>query len=275
LPDLEQGVAAHYRHGGLEAALLAALAAAGKNPERLAPHDLMGADEFHIGGTQATQDLAAQLGLHANMHLLDIGSGLGGPARHLSATHGCRVTGIDLSEEYVAVATSLTRRMGLAEHVTFHLASANRLDFPPASFDGATVLHVGMNVPDKTALFAAVHAALRPGGFLAVYDVMRTGEEDLDFPLPWSSTPETSFVETPEAYRAALTSAGFTIVTERNRREFAMEFFAAMRARMAQSGPPPIGLGLVMGPTAQRKTGNMSAMIGRGTIAPVEIIARR
>jgi len=275
LPDLEQDVAAHYRHGGLEAALLAALAAAGKNPDRLAPHDLMGADEFHVGGAQATQHLAAQLGLHANMHLLDIGSGLGGPARQLSAEHGCRVTGIDLSEEYVRVATSLTRRMGLAEHVTFHLASANRLDFPPASFDGATLLHVGMNVPDKAALFAAVHGALRPGGFLAVYDMMRIGEEPLDFPLPWSGAPETSFVETPDAYRAALTRAGFTIATERNRRDFAMETFAAMQARVAQSGPPPIGLGLVMGPAAQQKTGNMRAMIGRGTIAPVEMIARR
>ena len=209
--DVEKDLTAHYRHGGLEAALMAALAAAGKDTGRLTPHDLMGSDEFHIGGAQATQELAAQLGLHANMHLLDIGSGLGGPARHLSAEYGCRVTGIDLSEEYVGVATSLTRRMGLSEHVTFHLASANRLDFPPASFDGATVLHVGMNVPDKAAFFAAVHGVLRPGGFLAVYDVMRTGEGALDFPVPWSSAPETSFVETPEGYRAALAAAGFTI----------------------------------------------------------------
>ncbi len=189
MSELEGDLTAHYRHGGLEAALLAALQAAGKNPDRLTPHDLMGATTSSISAALTTQDLAAQLGLHAGMQLLDIGSGLGGPARHLSATHGCRVTGIDLSPEYVAVATSLTRRMGLHEHVTFHLGSANGLDMPPASFDGATLLHVGMNVPDKPALFAAVHAALRPGGFFAVYDVMRTGPAPLAFPVPWSTRP--------------------------------------------------------------------------------------
>lgn len=275
MPDLEAELAAHYGHGGLEAALLAALRAAGKDPEQLAPHDLMGADEFHIGGAQATEALASQLGLHAAMHLLDIGSGLGGPARHLSAVHGCRVTGIDLTEEYVAVATSLTRRMSLSEHVTFHLGSANSLDFPPGSFDGATLLHVGMNVPDKAGLFAAVHRALRPGGFLAVYDVMRTGPEPLEFPLPWSSAAETSFVETPDAYRAALAGAGFTIATERNRQAFALDSFAATRARLAQSGPPALGLSIVLGPAAQQKSRNMAALVGRGTIAPVEMIARR
>ncbi len=275
MSDLEGTLTAHYRHGGLEAALLAALQAAGKDVDRLTPHDLMGADEFHIGGAQATQELAAQLGLHASMQLLDIGSGLGGPARHLSAAHGCRVTGIDLSPEYVAVATSLTRRMGLSEHVTFHLGSANSLDMPPASFDGATLLHVGMNVPDKPALFAAVHAALRPGGFFAVYDVMRTGPAPIAFPVPWSSAPETSFVETPDAYRDALQAAGFAIAGERNRGAFAAGFFKAMQARLAQSGPPPISLGLVMGPTAPQKVANMIAMVASGTIAPVEIIARK
>jgi SAM-dependent methyltransferase len=275
LSQLEGRVTAHYRHGGLEAALLAALQAAGKDVEHLTPHDLMGSDEFHIGGAQATQDLAARLGLHEGMHLLDIGSGIGGVARQLAATYGCRVTGIDLSAEFVAVASSLTRRMGLSERVSFHMASANSLDFPPASFDGAVLLHVGMNVPDKAALFARVHAALRPGGFLAVYDIMRTGPGALDFPQPWSSVPETSFVEPPDAYRAALTGAGFTIADERDRGAFAAEFFKAMQARMAQPGPPAIGPGIVMGPAAPQKLANMRAMVGNGTVAPVEMIARK
>lgn len=273
--NAENDLRAHYTHGTLGDTLLAALARAGKDIANLKPADMMGADEFHIGGAQATNDLAAQLGLRPGMRLLDIGCGIGGPARHLAAAHDCHVTGIDLTAEYVAVAADLSRRMGLADRVAFREANAARLDFPDASFDGATLLHVGMNIADKAGMFAAIHRVVRPGGFLAVYDIMRTGEGPIDFPVPWSSAPETSFVESPEAYKAALHAAGFTIAAERSRAEFAVAFFAAMRARMAQSGPPPIGLNIIMGPTAPQKIANMVGMLDRGVIAPVEIIARR
>lgn len=270
----KDSITEHYTHGGLEAALLAALAAAGKDVERLSPADLGGADEFHIGGAQATRELAGQLGLAAGMRLLDIGSGLGGPARQL-AGYGCDVVGIDLTPEFVEVANSLTRRMGLADRVEFRLANADRLDFADASFDGATLLHVGMNVPDKAAMFAAVHRALKPGGFFAVYDVMRMSDGALDFPVPWSSGPETSHVETPAAYRAALAAAGFTIAAEQSRHEGALAFFAAQRARAASGGVPPLNLGIVLGPAGPAKIANMVGMITRGLIAPYEMIARK
>lgn len=268
-------VAAHYHHGSLEQFLVTALLAMGKDPDHLLPADLMGADEFHIGGGQATKALAAQLALTADMHLLDLGSGLGATARMLATLHGCRVTGIDLSEEYVAVATSLTRRMGLADRVAFRAASATALPFAAASFDGVTLLHVGMNIADKPALCAGVHRVLRPGGFFAIYDVMRTAPGALAFPLPWSSGAETSFLEPPETYRAALTETGFTIIAERNRAAFAREVFAAHRARQPPSGPPPLGPQIVMGPQAAQKIANLTALLERGVIAPVEMIARR
>ena len=271
---VETSVTEHYTHGGLEAALLAALAKMGKDPDHLTPADLMGADEFHVGGAAATKELASQLALAPGMRLLDIGSGIGGPARHL-ASLGCHVTGIDLTPEYVAVANSLSRRMGMQEQVSFRQASADRLDFADASFDGATLLHVGMNVPDKAAMFAAIHRALKPGGFMAVYDVMRVGDGEIDFPVPWSGTAAISFVETPAAYRAALEGAGFHITAERNRGAAATAFFTAQRASLAAGGPPPIGLGLVMGPTGPKKFANLSAMIASHILAPYELIARR
>lgn len=272
--SVETSLTEHYTHGGLEAALLAALAAMGRDVEHLSPADLMGADEFHVGGAAATQELAAQLGLKPGMTVLDIGSGLGGPARQL-ARFGCHVIGIDLTPEYVAVAASLTRRMGRSEQVAFRQANADRLEFPDATFDGVTLLHVGMNVADKAGMFAAVYKALKPGGFFAIYDVMRAGEGEIAFPMPWSSGPATSFVETPDAYRAALAAAGFHITAERDRGDFARAFFAAQRARVAEGGPPPISLGLVLGMTGPQKIANLGGMIGRGVLAPYEIIARR
>lgn len=277
--DQASDITAHYRHGGLEAALLAGVVAAGKDPAHLAHGDLAGADEFHIGGAAATAALIGQLGLAERAAatpaaVLDLGSGIGGPARHMAAAFDCRVTGVELSGEFVQVARSLSRRMGLAERVTFHEGSATELPFADASFDAATLIHVGMNIADKAALCAAVRRVLRPGGRFAVYDIMRLSEGELVFPLPWAGAPAQSFLAGPAAYRAALEGAGFRLISERNRLQFAREFFAALRARVAQGGPPPLGVHIVMGASAPAKIGNMVGLLEQGVIGPVEIIAQ-
>jgi MPBQ/MSBQ methyltransferase len=273
-PASSADLAEHYRHGTLASHIEAALRAVGKDPAHLVPADLAAIDEFHIGGVQATRDLAAQLPLTPGAALLDIGSGIGGPARYFAARHGCRVTGIDITAEYVAVATLLTEATGLADRVAFRHASALDLPFGDERFDGATLLHVGMNVADKAALFAAVRRALRPGGFFAIYDVMRVSDGAIAYPVPWASGPEISFVATSAEYGAALATTGFTVVAERDRTAAARDFFAAMRARAAKGPPSPLALSIVMGPTAGQKVANLTAMVETGVLAPVEIIAR-
>ena len=272
---LEHSVAQHYTHGSLERTILGALTASGKDPDRLAPADLAPVDEFHIGGRQATIDLANQLGAGPGLHLLDVGSGLGGASRYFAHERGCRVTGIDLTEEYVRAAEALARRVGLADRVSYRHGSALDLPFAPAAFYGAYMLHVGMNIEDKAGLFAGVRRVLKPGGFFGVYDVMREGGGDLTFPVPWASSPATSFVESAAAYRRLLDVAGFAVRKERGRRGFAIEFFRDMRAQAAQNGgPPPLGLHILMGASAAQKAANMMANLERGLIAPTEIIAR-
>ncbi len=272
--DVERLVARHYAQGGLEAAILAGLAAAGKDPARLGMDDLAPVDEFHIGGRRATEELAARLPLAPGMKLLDIGSGLGGAARFLATRHGCDVTGIDLTAEYVAVANMLAARVGLAGRVRYLEGSAMALPFADASFDGATMLHVGMNIADKGALFRGVRRVLKPGGFFAIYDVMaEDGGGDLAYPVPWATTAATSFVERAASYRAWLAESGFVVTHERNRRDLAMEFFARLRAAGA-NGPPPLGLHLVMGEATRAKVANMIGNVERGLVAPVEIVAR-
>jgi len=270
----EQAVAQHYTHGALERVVLDALRAAGKDPDRLEPSDLAPVDEFHIGGRQATIDLAGELRVTRGMHLLDIGSGLGGASRYFVHALGCTVTGIDLTEEYVRVAQELSVRTGLAGRVSYRQGSALALPFPAGTFDGAYMLHVGMNIADKAALFGQVRRALKPRGVFGVYDVMREGEGALAYPVPWAAGPETSFLESSATYTRLLAAAGFEVLAQRSRREFAITFFRELRARIAQSGAPPLGLHLLMGATTPQKIANMVNALEAGLISPTEIICR-
>lgn len=268
--SLEQTVSQHYTHGNLEAALLAAVQRAGKTLDSLSYADLAVVDEFHIGGRPATRALGEQIDLPAGAKVLDVGCGIGGPARYFAAERGWHVEGIDLTAEYVEVATALSKRVGMADKVSFRQASAMSLPFPDGHFDGAYMIHVGMNIADKKAVFAGIRRVLKPGGVFAIYDAMRQSDGAFSYPVPWSSEPATNHIATPDAYKAALRDAGFEVVKERNRRDFALQ---SMQQRVEQSAQP-IGLPVVMGATAAQKLANMRAMLEAGVFAPVELIAQ-
>ncbi len=272
---VEQLVAQHYGRDGLEPAILAALTEAGKDIAHLDPVDLAGIDEFHLGWRAQTMALAERLGLGRGDHVLDIGAGIGGPARCFAASYGCTVMGIDLTPEFVAVAEALTLRCGLSDQVSFLQGSALELPFGIAAFEAATLIHVGMNIKDKATLFAEARRVLKPGRRFGVYDVMFA--EDmvaLPYPMPWAASPEASFVDTPATYRRLLTLAGFAIEGEANRRDFTLDLSREMRARAAESGRPGLGLHVIMGPAAKDRLRNVMDALERNMIAPIEIIAR-
>ncbi len=270
----EAAVAGHYGRGRLEESILAAVAREGKDPEKLAAGDLAAADEFHVGGIEATQGLAKHMELRAGLRLLDVGSGIGGPARYFAAEHGCKVTGIDLTEEFVRVARSLTARTKLDGLVEFRQGSALELPFEPGTFDGAYMIHVGMNIADKAGIFREVRRVLKVGGLFTVFDIVRAKEGAIQYPVPWALSEETSFVGTTKDYRNALQDAGFQIAQERGRAPFAIEFTERVMARMAQGGPPALGLHLLMGEKTPMMIKNILAMMKEGVLEPVELYAR-
>src|SRR5215813_10899016 len=234
----EQQVASHYTHGSLLQAIFDALKQMGKDTERLSPTDLSAADEFHSGWRAMTVEIGKDLELMPAMRTLDVGSGIGGPARYFAEAHGCHVTGIDLTEEFVQVASELTRRCGLGDRASFRQGSALELPFPPAAFDAATMIHVGMNIADKANLFQNVRRVLKPGGLFCTYDLMQVEAGDIPYPMPWAMTNATSFVETPESYRRLLAGAGFKVEREENRREFVMKLSREMQEKVAIHGAP-------------------------------------
>lgn len=272
---IEQQVAEHYTQGTLENAILDGLSRL-ESPSGAATIDqLAGVDEFHMGGRVATKALAGKLELSPGLKVLDVGCGLGGTARYLAAAHQCRVAGVDLTPEFVEVGERLNRDLGLGDRVSLKVASALAMPYEDAGFDRVAMLHVGMNIADKHALFAEIARVTRPGGLLAVYDVMRCGDWRLAYPVAWAREEATSFLASPGDYRQALKAGGFEVLEETDKRELALEFFTNLKERLAASGPPPLGLHIVMGKEAPQKVANMFAALQAGAIAPVQILARR
>jgi SAM-dependent methyltransferase len=208
--DVGSLVRGHYGAGDLESRILAALEGAGVDVNPLRVEDLAPIDSLHAGSWPATEFLLDQLDLGPDTRLLDIGSGVGGPAR-AAAGRGGEVVGIDLTPEYVELAQALSARVGLADRVRFEVASGDDLPYEDGSFDRAMLVHVGMNVPDKGRLFAETRRVMRPDGVFGLFEQMRANDGPLPYPLPWADDERSSFVATPEDYEKHLTEAGFAV----------------------------------------------------------------
>ena len=233
--------------------------------------DLATVDEFHLGGAVATAALAADLALHEDSRVLDIGSGVGGPARRLAASTGCTVVGVDLTPSFVATANDLSRVTGLDDRTSFVVGDATALDLE-GPFDAATLIHVGMNIPDKPAFFASVAELLEPGARFGVYDIMAIGDSAaVQYPQPFATDPSGAWLAGPDDYVAALESAGFSAGEPIDRTQMALQAAAAA----GEQGPPPVSLATLMGPDFATMFGNVAAAVRGGILAPVQIIATR
>ncbi|WP_315727566.1 MULTISPECIES: class I SAM-dependent methyltransferase [unclassified Bradyrhizobium] len=260
--DALDGVRNHYRATGLTERLKAALAAFGSEDQRLDPRQLAGLDQFHSIGLAATDELAKLAGITADTSVLDVGSGVGGPARFVAATCGCKVTGIDLSVPFVEAARYLTERTRQSGQVSFQVASALELPFGDGAFDAVLMQHVAMNIVERARLYREIRRVLKAGGRFAIFDVVSNGAEP-HYPVPWARTAATSFLLTADATREAIESAGFRTLVWRDDTEAAKAWIARLRA----SGPPPSpNLGVVMGPDFAELSANLGRNLLEGRI---------
>lgn len=269
-------VSKHYSNAGLLSELEKAIGAMGFNPDTLTAEALTPVEEFHIGGRGATEALLHLLPLTEDSHVLDIGCGTGGTARFAAASYGCKVTGVDLSANYVEVGKTVSHWLGLTSQV--HLECRCVLDsgLEDGAMDGAWMFHAGMNIADKHSLFGEVYRILKPGSAFLIYDVMRPADADaaLPFPLPWASCDEISHLETLDTYVAGLEAAGFEVEAQGIRLDIADSFFDKVEATEGAAGAP-LHLGIVMGADAREKTANLLAAYRKGLVAPGMVLARK
>jgi sarcosine/dimethylglycine N-methyltransferase len=265
MTDVLDGVRNHYRATGLVERLKTALTVFGPEDQPLAPQQLGPLDQFHTRGLAATADLARLAGVTAGMAVLDVGSGVGGPARLLAATYGCQVTGVDLSEAFVDAARYLTERTGQPGQVSFQTANALDLPFDEGRFDVVFLQHVAMNIADRARLYRETRRMVKPGGRFATFDVVLNDGEP-HYPVPWARTPDTSFLLTAAATREAIERAGFRTLAWQDDTEVAKAWFAQVRA---SGPPPPLNLSVVMGPDFPQLTANLARNLIEGRLGIV------
>jgi len=276
MSDAQSKIVEHYATSGLLDRLESALRADGADPahptiEALAPYD-----QFHGRGLEATEDMAGLVVMRPTDHLLDVGSGLGGPARWLATRFHCRITGIDLTPEFCAIAEHFTRLIGLDARVRFQVGNALAMPFDDGTFDGAYSMFVSMNIADKAQLYREIWRVLKPGAWLALSEITRGVDGDVLYPTPWAATAAQSFLSTAEETRERLQSAGFEVKLLKNDLQRSLDFGARSRAMVERGEKPPYRANaLVHGDAAGATLANVARGYKDGSLIPIEVVARK
>ena len=270
--DSFEKIASHYGEAGISERILSALQEEGIDINKLTPEILAPIDQFHTRGILATREHAAMAAPREEMHVLDVGCGVGGSARYLASTYGCRVTGVDLTEEFVTVAKMLTERCRLDHFVDFHQANGLDLPFDDSSFELVWCQNVTMNIDDKAAFYREIARVLKPGGRFTSTEMATGDAGPPHFPLPWARVPEISYLEPQEEMRTALEAAGFAILEWR---DTSAEVIAAAQSQTERARASKLGIGLIAGADIGERVANSGRSLAEGRLANVMMVAEK
>ena len=263
----------YYSPNDLYNKIIGGLNEIGKDLSRVTLDDLQPVDEFHIRGGVATKELITLSNFTDDMHIIDVGCGVGGSTRRLSHETGCCVTGIDLSDEYIDAAERITRLLSLQDRVKFHAASALELPFEDNLFDGAWSIQMNMNVEDKLGWLKEVYRVLKPGGRIVLYEVCGNKNTPVHFPVPWAQDSSMSFLVSPESFRDVILSAGFDIEVWNDKTDLAQKAFAHMTEPVGEPDLPELGVHLLVGNDILNKAYNLHRNLNGERVSLIETVA--
>ena len=263
----------YYSPNDLYNKIIEGLNEIGKDLSQVTLDDLQPVDEFHIRGDVATKELIKLSNFTPDMHIIDVGCGVGGSTRRLSHETGCSVTGIDLSDEYIDAAERLTQLLNMQERVKFHTASALELPFDDNTFDGAWSIQMNMNIEDKLGWLKELYRVLKPGGRAVLYEVCGHKNTPCFFPVPWAQDSSMSFLVPPEPFQDIITSAGFEIEVWNDKTNLAQQAFAHMTEPKGEPELPELGVHMLVGHDILTKAYNLHRNLDDERVSLIETVA--
>jgi len=271
----EKTIADHWAKGDVYARIVAALGAVSKSLDSVTLEDLAPVDHFHARGFPATVELADRLPIKAGQHIVDIGCGLGGPARYIAKRFQCKVSGLDITQPFVEAGNRLTSLLRMEDQVTIRQGDGQRLPYGDATFDGAYSQHVTMNVSNRPRFFSEAHRVLKSGAFFALTEHGLGPNGDPHYPLPWSEDGSGAYLVAPSETRALLESAGFDDIVLEDTGAKYLAGYKAVIEKAEKGMLPPLGIHILLGETAPQKTRNAARNIEEGRTHPIQVICRK
>lgn len=271
----EKAIADHWGRGDVYALIVSALGKMSKPLDAVTLEDLAPVDHFHARGLAATVELADRLPIKAGQHIVDIGCGLGGPARYMAKRFQCKVSGVDITQPFVEAANRLTALLRMEHQVTIQHGDGQRLPYGDALFDGAYTQHVTMNVADRRTFFAEACRVLKNGAFFALTEHGLGPKGDPHYPLPWSADGSGAYLVRSSETRALLEAAGFEDIVLEDTGAKYVAGYKTMIEKAEKGVLPPLGIHILMGETALQKTRNAARNIEEGRTHPIQLLCRK
>ena len=265
MENLNQKIENHYLKKGLYKDIVNRLKEQEINLNEVKRSDIAGADEFHVRGAAVSKELAENINLKGAT-VLDVGCGLGGPCRMLADEYNCQTTGIDLSNEYIMTAKKLSKLVKLDSKTSFVQGDATSLPFEDNTFDIVWTQHVQMNIPDKEKLYFEISRVLKPGGHFLYYDILKKGDGEVSYPMPWASKSDMSFLFKEKDMDGFLTKFKLTKEQSNDQTEAGIEYFDTLVNKLKEFGPPKMGLNVLMGETTMPKLMNIFGHLKSGEL---------
>lgn len=268
-------IISHWERGGVWDAVQRMIKNAGLDPDKLTPEELAPLDHLHGRGVEATREIFERIKPDPEMHLLDIGAGVGGPARLAAYAYGARVTCIDLTSEFCDVAAKLTERTGLSGQVIIQKASALDLPFEEKSFDAAYSQNVSMNIIDKKTFYAEAFRVIRHKSLFVCAEYAEGPGGLPIFPVPWALRPEESHLLKPDEIIQIIESVGFEIIDFQDQSDVMIEFSQRVRKKIAIEGAPLLSPSVLLGDDGVERLKNSSRSIEEKRTIPIQIVCKR
>lgn len=258
-------ITSQYTRENLYESILKGLKNMGKDLDNITRNDIQGVDEFHVRGSEVSKKMATYAQIKGTQ-VLDVGCGIGGPARMLRTEYDCEVTGLDLNETYIETARKLTRLVGIRDGIEFVTGNALNLPFEAKHFDLVWTQHVQMNVEHKVSFYSEIYRVLRPKGKLIHYEILSKGSSKINYPVPWADEQSISFLVDREELEKIIESVGFKKIRTEDETMNGIEFFENLLARIRTQGPPEVGLNLLMGAQTKTKISNLLTGLQSGSL---------